>query len=144
MAGEEGRADNNQLDSELLCERGGFDEALLIARYGGLPFTNCGGNTMQIGKTIRLCRAKKGWTQAELSKRTNITVPHLSMMESGDRDPTMDSLKSLANAFDLPLNVFVFLASEPEELVGLSDELKEKLSRAALHLLGLPNSGNLF
>jgi hypothetical protein len=39
MAGEAGGADNNQLDSELLCQRGGVDEALLTARYGGLPFT---------------------------------------------------------------------------------------------------------
>ena len=102
------------------------------------------GNNMEIGKTIRLCRTKKGWTQAELSKRTGITVPHLSMMENDLRDPSMDAMKSLANAFDLPLNVLVFLASEPKELVGLSDELKEKLSRAALTLLGLPSSGNLF
>ena len=101
-------------------------------------------NTMQIGKTIRLCRNKKGWTQAELSKRTGITVPHLSMLENDVRDPSMDSMKALANAFDLPLNVLIFLASEPEDLVGLSEELKEKLSRAALSLLGLPSSGNLF
>ena len=101
-------------------------------------------NTMQIGKTIRLCRNKKGWTQAELSKRTGITVPHLSMLENDVRDPSMDSMKALANAFDLPLNVLIFLASEPEDLVGLSEELKEKLSRAALTLLGLPSSGNLF
>jgi len=101
-------------------------------------------NTMQIGKTIRLCRNKKGWTQAELSKRTGITVPHLSMLENDQRDPSMDSMKALANAFDLPLNVLIFLASEPEDLIGLSEELKEKLSRAALSLLGLPSSGNLF
>ena len=102
------------------------------------------GDTMEVGKTIRLCRARKGWTQAELSKRTGITVPHLSMMEHDLRDPSMDSMRALANAFDLPLNVLVFLASEPKELVGLSDELKEKLSHAALTLLGLPSSGNLF
>ena len=56
----------------------------------------------------------------------------------------MASMQALANAFNLPLNVLVFLASEAQELVGLSDELKEKLSRASLTLLGLPSSGHLF
>lgn len=128
-------------------KHGGFDEELLTAGYGGLPLTKrveVTAEGMQIGKTIRLCRSKKGWTQAELSKRAGITVPHLSMLENDLRDPSMDAMKALANAFNIPLNVLIFLASESEELVGLSEELKEKLSRAALSLLGLPNSGNLF
>ena len=56
----------------------------------------------------------------------------------------MASMQALANALNLPLNVLVFLASEPQELVGLSDELKEKLSRASLALLRLPSTGHLF
>lgn len=76
--------------------------------------------------------------------RTGLTVPHLSMLENNLRDPSMATMQALANAFDLPPNVLVFLASEPEELTGLTDELKEKLSRAALTLLGLPSSGLLF
>jgi transcriptional regulator with XRE-family HTH domain len=99
---------------------------------------------MDIGKAIRLCRAQKGWTQAELSKRAGLTVPHLSMMENSLRDPSMASMKAIASALNMPLNVLVFLASEPNELVGLTEELKEKLSRASLALLGLPSSGNLF
>jgi transcriptional regulator with XRE-family HTH domain len=99
---------------------------------------------MDIGKAIRLCRTQKGWTQLELSKRTGLTVPHLSMMEHNDRDPSMTAMQALAKAFDLPLNVLVFLGSEPSELRGLSDELKEKLSRAALTLLGLPSTRHLF
>jgi len=99
---------------------------------------------MNTGKAILLCRAQKGWTQSELSKRAGITVPHLSMIENNLRDPSMAAMQALANAFDLPLNILVFLASEPEDLTGLSEELKEKLSRAALALLRLPSSGHLF
>jgi transcriptional regulator with XRE-family HTH domain len=66
------------------------------------------------------------------------------MLERNSRDPSMAAMQALAKAFDLPLNVLVFLASDPKELTGLSEELKEKLSRAALALLGLPNSGHLF
>jgi hypothetical protein len=66
------------------------------------------------------------------------------MMENNLRDPSMAAMQALAHAFDLPLNVLVFLASEPNDLIGLSDELKEKLSRAALALLRLPSPGLLF
>ncbi len=100
---------------------------------------------MDTGKAIRLCRAQKGWTQSELSMRTGLTVPHLSMLENNLRDPSMATMQALANAFDLPPNVLVFLASEPEDSHWPAfDELKEKLSRAALTLLGLPSSGLLF
>jgi len=71
-------------------------------------------------------------------------MSHLSMMETGKRDPSLTAMQALASAFGLPLNVLVFLAAEPKELLGMSEELKEKLSRAALDLLSLPTSGNLF
>ena len=99
---------------------------------------------MDTGNAIKLCRTQKSWTQRELSKRTGITVPHLSMIENNLRDPSMAAMMALAKAFELPLNVLVFLASEPKDLTGLSDELKEKLSRAALTLLRLPSTKLLF
>jgi len=40
--------------------------------------------------------------------------------------------------------VLVFLAADQNDLAGLTEELKEKLSRAALELLTLPTSGHLF
>ena len=107
-------------------------------------FTNRRFNLVDIGRAIRLCRSQKGWTQAELSKRTGITASHLSMMERNERDPSMAAMQSLANAFGMPLNVLVFLAAEKEELAGMTEELKEKLSRAALELLKLPTPGHLF
>jgi hypothetical protein len=35
----------------------------------------------------------------------------------------------------MPLNVLIFLAADPPDMAGVSEELKEKLSRAALELL---------
>lgn len=66
------------------------------------------------------------------------------MMERNKRDASMTTMEALAKAFGMPLNVLVFLAADQKELVGISDELKEKLSRAALELLKLPTTDNLF
>lgn len=99
---------------------------------------------MDIGRAIRLCRSQKGWTLRDLSKRSGITGSHLSMIERNQRDASMAAMQSLANAFGMPLNVLVFLAADEKELAGISNELKEKLSRAALELLRLPTTDNLF
>src|SRR6185312_15347446 len=95
-------------------------------------FTDRRLNSVDIGRAIHLCRSRKGWTQAELSKRTGIAASHLSMMERNKRDPSMTAMQALANAFAIPLNVLVFLAADQNDLAGLTEELKEKLSRAAL------------
>jgi transcriptional regulator with XRE-family HTH domain len=99
---------------------------------------------MDIGKAIKLCRTQKGWTQVKLSKRTGIATSHLSMIERNQRDPSIKALQALASAFGMPLNVLVFLAAGPNDLGGVSNELKEKLSRAALELLSMPTTGHLF
>ena len=99
---------------------------------------------MDIGRAIKLCRSQKGWTLRELAKRTGIGVSHLSMIEHNQRDASMTAMEAIANALGMPLNVLVFLASDPKELTGINNELKEKLSRAALELLRLPTTDHLF
>jgi transcriptional regulator with XRE-family HTH domain len=99
---------------------------------------------MDIGRAIKLCRSQKGWTLREFAKRTGIAVSHLSMIERNQRDASMTAMQVIARAFGMPLNVLIFLAAEPQELTGISNELKEKLSRAALELLRLPTTDHLF
>ena len=99
---------------------------------------------MDIGRAIKLCRSQKGWTLRDLAKRTGIAVSHLSMIERNQRDASMTAMQVIARAFGMPLNVLIFLAAEPQELTGISNELKEKLSRAALELLRLPTTDHLF
>jgi transcriptional regulator with XRE-family HTH domain len=99
---------------------------------------------VDIGRAIKLCRSQKGWTLRDLARRTGITVSHLSMIEHNQRDASMSAMQALSNAFGMPLNVLIFLAADPNELTGISNELKEKLSRAALELLRLPTTDNLF
>jgi transcriptional regulator with XRE-family HTH domain len=99
---------------------------------------------VDIGRAVKLCRSQKGWTLRELAKRTGIAISHLSMIERNQRDASMSVMRALANAFGMPLNVLIFLAADPKELTGISNELKEKLSCAALELLRLPTTDVLF
>jgi transcriptional regulator with XRE-family HTH domain len=99
---------------------------------------------VDIGRAVKLCRSQKCWTLRELSKQSGIAVSHLSMIERNQRDASMSAMQALASAFGMPLNVLIFLAADPNELTGISTELQEKLSRAALQLLRVPTTNNLF
>jgi hypothetical protein len=66
------------------------------------------------------------------------------MIERNQRDASMSAMQTLANAFNMPLNILTFLAADPNELTGISTELQEKLSRAALQLLRLPTTDHMF
>ncbi|WP_287283516.1 helix-turn-helix transcriptional regulator [Treponema sp.] len=43
-----------------------------------------------------VCRENKGWTQKELSERTGIAIPNISLMEAGKRPIGARTAKKLA------------------------------------------------
>jgi transcriptional regulator with XRE-family HTH domain len=98
---------------------------------------------VNLGRAIKLCRSQKGMTQSELAKRSGISLAYLSVIEQNKRDPTMSVVESIARSLSVPLNILFFLAADKTELSGLSEEVREKLSRAALDLLKEPGSGFL-
>lgn len=94
---------------------------------------------MNLGRAITLCRKQRRLTQAELAKRASVSVSYLSLLERNERkDPALSTVQSLAEALKVPTGILFFLAAEDAELAGLPDELKEKLSFAALTILNEP------
>lgn len=99
---------------------------------------------MNLGRAIALCRKQRDLNQAELAKRAGMSVSYLSLLERNERrDPTLSTVKSLAEALQVPAGILFFLAAEDTELSGLPTELKEKLSFAALQLLNGPVEATL-
>jgi transcriptional regulator with XRE-family HTH domain len=74
-------------------------------------------------------------TQGILAKKAQISVPYLSQLEQGKRDPTLSALERIANSLEVPLNILFFLGAERDEIDGMKPELAEKLSHLALQLL---------
>ena len=71
-----------------------------------------------IGRFIRRLREQKQLTQEQLATKTGITYQHLSGMENGRENFTIDILESLARALDYPLPQFVAGAFAPESTVS--------------------------
>ena len=90
---------------------------------------------MNLGKTIKLVRTRKGMKQKKLAESAGISVSYLSLIEQGRRDPNMRTLEGIANALNVPLSILVFLAADKEELSGIDQELAEKLSYTSLKLI---------
>jgi transcriptional regulator with XRE-family HTH domain len=67
-----------------------------------------------IGRFIRRLREQKQLTQEQLATKTGITYQHLSGMENGRENFTIDILESLARALDYPLPQFIAGAFAPE------------------------------
>jgi transcriptional regulator with XRE-family HTH domain len=67
-----------------------------------------------IGRFIRKLREQKQLTQEQLATKTGITYQHLSGMENGRENFTIDILESLARALACPLPQFIAGAFAPE------------------------------
>ncbi len=56
-----------------------------------------------LGARLHSLRNQKGWTLEQLSLRTNLSEPFLSRIESGQRQPSLAALLTLARAHSMPL-----------------------------------------
>lgn len=95
---------------------------------------------MNIGNAILLARTKRKLSQAALAERAGISVSYLSMLERSKRDPALSTLKKVANALGMPLEILFFLGAENGELTGLNRELAGQLAYAALEMLNEPDT----
>ncbi|RZJ77929.1 MAG: XRE family transcriptional regulator [Flavobacterium sp.] len=54
-----------------------------------------------IGTNIRQLRQKNGWSQGEVAKRLQISIPAFSKIETGITDINISRLEQIANLFDV-------------------------------------------
>jgi len=94
---------------------------------------------MNLGKAITLGRTQRGLTQAELAKLSRLSVSYLSLLEQNKRtDPSLSTIRSIAEALRIPAGVLFFLAADEKELSGLDVDLQQRLALSALNLLNEP------
>ena len=92
---------------------------------------------MNLAKAIKMCRMKRGYTQAELARLSDVSVSHLSLLETNKRDPSLSVINSISDALRIPASVLLFLASQHEEILELNEKQIEELSR---NIMGIMDS----
>jgi transcriptional regulator with XRE-family HTH domain len=68
------------------------------------------------GEVIRILREKKGWTQEELAKKSNISASNISMLENDRLEIGKKRAEQLANAFKVHPAIIMFPEYEAQDI----------------------------
>lgn len=97
----------------------------------------------RLGKTIRILRQAKGLKLTQLASNSGISVAFLSLVENGERQPSLDVIRRLGKALGIPSEALVLMgmgensdlasenagAAELAETVDRLMEIESKLGR---------------
>ena len=81
-----------------------------------------------LGKKIRLLRHQKGWSQEDVAKRLDISIPAFSKIETGITDVNLSRLNQISKLFGLSL-VQLLSTSDSEEDRQVQEEFEEVNTR---------------
>lgn len=70
---------------------------------------------MIIGEVCKQLRLRRGLTQDEVCKRTNLTQGYYSAIENGGT-PSLETLTRLGIVFNLPIYLLIWLATEKKDI----------------------------
>jgi transcriptional regulator with XRE-family HTH domain len=68
------------------------------------------------GEVIRMLRELKGWTQAELARRSGISATNISLLENEKVKIGKKRVEQLAEAFDVHPAIIMFPECEAKEI----------------------------
>lgn len=91
-----------------------------------------GGFAVNVGSAIRLCRKRRGVSQADVATRAECSVSYLSMLENNKRDPTLSMVTKIADALCVPVGALFVMASEDKDLGAIDSRLTRRLHQAAI------------
>lgn len=77
-----------------------------------------------LGKKIRLLRHQKGWSQEDVAKRLDISIPAFSKIETGITDINLSRLEQIATLFEMGI-VQLLTFNENEQDQKFISELED-------------------
>lgn len=94
---------------------------------------------MDYGKALRIARAIAGLQQKELAAQAKLDASYVSLIERGERTPSLKTVRALSQALGVPVHLFTLLAAEPDD-IELSDEDELREIGTSLARLLLPST----
>jgi transcriptional regulator with XRE-family HTH domain len=82
-----------------------------------------------LGKKIRLLRHQKGWSQEDVAKRLDISIPAFSKIETGITDINLSRLEQISTLFEMSVvQLLTFSDSDQEQkIVNELETINRKL-----------------
>ncbi|WP_444436948.1 helix-turn-helix transcriptional regulator [Pseudomonas sp. A6] len=94
-----------------------------------------------LGKALKLIRSYYGLSQTDLSESLGVSNSHLSEIESGKKQPSLDMLSKYSEYFDIPLSSILFF-SENLDAPRPTDSLRLGVAKTIITLLEWNESRN--
>lgn len=76
-----------------------------------------------LGKKIRLLRHQKGWSQEDVAKQLDISIPAFSKIETGITDVNLSRLEQISVLFDMTV-VQLLTYNDPEQEIKYASDLE--------------------
>ena len=73
-------------------------------------------NIVKTGEVIRILRMASGVSISELAKKAAVSVPLLSLIEKGERTPSMALLKKFSTILQIPMSSLILLLSDTDDV----------------------------
>src|SRR4051812_15243170 len=86
----------------------------------------------KIPSLIKRARESRGLSQRALAKEMSVTNSYISLIESGDRFPSLEFLSSFAERFSLPVLMF-FEEALPAAKTAEEKEIRKQLRNIFTH-----------
>jgi transcriptional regulator with XRE-family HTH domain len=92
-----------------------------------------------LGKKIRLLRHQKGWSQEDVAKRLDISIPAFSKIETGITDINLSRLEQIATLFDLGVVQLLTLneANEDQKFITELENINKRLNDREIEVIEL-------
>ena len=75
-------------------------------------------NGLRLSIEIRLLRHQKGWSQEDVAKRLDISIPAFSKIETGITDVNLSRLEQIATLFEMSVvQLLTFNDADPDQKV---------------------------
>lgn len=90
---------------------------------------------MNYSKAIRVARSLADLSQGQLADRAEIDRSYLSLIESGKRQPTVETIEKISQALKIPFHLLSLLGSDEADVQNANPGQIESLSLALTKLL---------
>ena len=94
---------------------------------------------LELGKAIRIVREAKGMRLGALAERAGVSVPFLSLVENGDRQPSLAVLRQLAEGLGIPPEVLIMVAQPTSGHLESKDRTTQSLIESIQKLVSIEN-----
>ena len=90
---------------------------------------------MNISLALKTIRFNKGFKQVDVCRKANISQTYMSQIENGQKQASIDVLRSLCKVYGIPYSVLAFMAMEEKDVQKSKMPIFKKLKPAMDELI---------